>query len=319
MEQEQTQPSISELANILKHFKGLTRKAALGDLLEVMEENVYDDAGALEVGDIKIVASADGIVDSLVRDDPWLAGFYSVVVNVNDIIAKGGRPLGYVHVISSSSPSLRLQIVKGIKYGIDKYGLKFLKGHTHPDTSYDAVDAAVIGVTHNFISSATAKPNDAIIIAVDLEGKPGSKGWVKTFDTVQLKTRTAVLTRLEAPIQLAEKKLVHTCKDVSGPGIIGTIVMLCESSHVGASINIENIPKPENISLKEWLVTYPSIGFVFTTDKPQECIKLLKKQGLTANTVGTISEKRTIQIFYRGQAETLFDLEKDSIFGLKKK
>ncbi len=316
---DQTQPSVSELSSALKQFKGLTRKSALGDLLEIMGENVYDDAGSLNLGDTKIVVSADGIVDSLVKDDPWLAGFYSVVVNVNDIVAKGARPLGYVHVLSSSSPNLRLQIVKGIKYGLDKYGLKFLKGHTHPDTPYDAVDAAVIGVSHSFISSATAKLNDSIIIAVDVEGKPGSKGWVKTFDSVQSKTRKQVLTRLEAPMQLAEKNLVHTSKDVSGPGVIGTIAMLCESSHVGAQINIESIPKPENISLQEWLVTYPSIGFVFTTDKPEECIMLLRKHGLTANVVGSILKKRIIQISYKGQVETLFNLEKESIFGLKKK
>lgn len=318
MEPKQTQPSISELSSALRQFKGLQRKAALGNLLEIMGENVYDDAGALDVGDLKIVVSADGIVDSLVRDDPWLAGFYSVVVNVNDIVAKGARPLGYVHVLSSGSPNLRLEIVKGIKYGTEKYGLKFLKGHTHPDTPYDAVDAAVIGVSHGFISSANAKPGDSIIVALDIDGKPGLKGWVKTFDSVQMKTKKQVLTRLEAPIQLAEKQLIHTCKDISGPGVVGTVAMLCESSHVGASINIENIPKPENISLQEWLVTYPSIGFIFTTDKPKECIELLKKHELTANIVGTVLEKMTVQISYQKQTETLFDLEKESIFGLKK-
>ncbi len=310
---------ITELLNALREFKGITRKSAIGELSRILGENVYDDAGVLETDDIKVVVSADGIVEGLVTDDPWLAGFYSVVVNVNDVVAKGARPLGYAHVLSASSPSIRRQIVSGIKHGIDKYGLKFLKGHTHPDTSYNAVDAAVVGVARKIISSATAKSNDVIIIAVDLDGNPGLRGWVKTFDSVLLKTRKQVLYRLKAITQIAERKLAHACRDISGPGVIGTIGMLCESSRVGASINIESIPKPENLDMQDWLMTYPSTGFVLTTDKPRECIKLLKKHGLTADRVGTVSEKRAIQISYQGQVETFINLEKESIFGSKAK
>lgn len=309
---------VSELLKALRKFRGITRKSALGELLPILGENVYDDAGVLDVGEFKIVLSTDGIVEGLVRDDPWLAGFYSVVVNVNDVVAKGARPLGYVHVLSSSSPSTRRQIVRGIKHGIDKYGLRFLKGHTHPDTSYDAVDAAVIGVAHKVLSSATAKPGDSVIVAVDIDGSPGLKSWVKTFDSVLLKTGKQVLTRLEAIIQVAEKNLAHACRDISGPGVIGTIGMLCESSGVGASINIDNIPKPKNLDTQEWLMTYPSTGFVLTTSKPQECIKLLRKHKLTANAVGVISQKRVLQVSFQGQVETFVNLKEESIFGFKK-
>jgi selenophosphate synthetase-related protein len=310
--------TIFELLKALREFKGITRKSVLGELMPILGENVYDDAGVLDAGGVKVVVSADGIVEDLVRDDPWLAGFYSVVVNVNDVVAKGARPLGYVHVLSSSSPSVRRQVVKGIKHGLDKYDLRFLKGHTHPDTSYDAIDSAIVGIAHNVLSSAFARPKDKIIFAVDLDGDVGLKGWVKTFDSVVSKTSKQVLSRLEAVIQLAEKELVHACRDVSGPGIIGTIAMLCESSHVGASIIIDDIPKPEDLSMQDWLTTYPSTGFVFSTNKPQKCAKLLRKHGLTANVVGMISSKRAIRISYRGQAETFMDLEKESIFGFKK-
>ena len=218
---EKQPQKITELLNALREFKGITRKSALAELLPIVRENVYDDAGVLEIGDTKVVVSADGIVEALVRDDPWLAGFYSVVVNVNDVVAKGARPLGYANVLSSSSPSVRRQIVQGIKHGIDKYGLKLLKGHTHPDTSYDAVDAAVVGVAHNILSSATAKPNESLIVAIDLDGEPSLKGWVKTFDSVMLKNKKQVSTRIEAIIHIAENKLAHACRDISGPGVVG--------------------------------------------------------------------------------------------------
>jgi len=314
---KEKQRKLSELLKKLREFKGITRKSALGELLPILGENIYDDAGVLDVGNVKIVVSADGIVEGLVKDDPWLAGFYSVVVNVNDVVAKGARPLGYVHVLSSNSPSVRQQIALGIKHGIDKYRLKFLKGHTHPDTTYDAVDAAVVGVGNNILSSARAKPHDSLIVAVDLSGNRGLKSWVRTFDSVLLKTTEQALTRLEAILRIAERKLAHACRDISGTGVIGTIGMLCESSRVGASVTLDAIPKPKSLEMSEWLMTYPSTGFVLTTSSPQDCIELLSKHGLTANMAGTISKKRTVQISYQGQVETLMNLEKKSIFGLR--
>jgi len=92
----------------VKNFKGITLKSALGELLQVLGKNVHDDAGVLEVGQTKIVVSTDGIVEDLVRDDPWLTGFYSVVVNVKDVVAKGARPLGYT--ISSKCVALSITI-----------------------------------------------------------------------------------------------------------------------------------------------------------------------------------------------------------------
>jgi len=307
---------ISQLLSELRQFKGLTRKSALGDLLPILGENAYDDAGVLKVGDAKIVVSADGIVEGLVKDDPWLAGFYSVVVNVNDVVAKGAHPLGYAFILSSNSPNTRRQIVKGIKEGLDKYNVKFLKAHTHPDTSYDAVDAAVVGIARRVLSSTTAKPNDSIVVAIDLDGNQGLKSWVRTFDSVMLRTKEQVSKRLEGIIQLVDKKMANACRDISGPGILGTIAMLCESSRVGATVNLEEIPKPERIELADWLMTYPSTGFILTTDKPESCAALLSDHGLTTKTVGTVLQVKSMSASCHNQTELFIDFEKESVFGI---
>jgi len=312
------QITLSALLDSVKNFKGMTRKSALGELLPILGENMYDDAGVLEVGKAKIVVSTDGIVEDLVKDDPWLAGFYSVIVNVNDVVAKGARPVGYTCVLSSDSSETRLKVVQGIKHGIEKYRLKFLKGHTHPDTSFDSIDAAVVGIARNVLSSATAKVGDDVIVAIDLDGKFGVKGWVRVFDSVLTKSSKEVLTRLEAIIQIADEKLADACRDISGPGIIGTIAMLCESSRVGCKIDLETIPKPSNLDLQEWLLTYSSTGFVFSTDQPEKCLQLLEEHGLTANSIGRITKEKKIEISLQERTRTFMDLNKESIFGLKR-
>jgi len=311
---------LADLIAELRNFRGLTRKSALGGILDILGETSYDDAGFFEVGtgNIKVVVSCDGIVENLVESDPLLAGYYSVLANVNDVVAKGAQPVGFVNIISSSSDEVRRKVAEGIRNGLRKYRLKLLKGHTHPDTSYSAVDAMVIGMTRDVLPSTTAKVNDSLIMAVDLDGKFGSKGWLKTFDSTTMKSSREVLDRLGSMIKLAERRLANAARDISGPGITGTIAMLCESSKVGAKVNVESIPKPLSVKVEDWLTTYPGMGFIISTKQPAECLQLLRKHKLVAEIIGEITADKRIWLSYGGQGALFFDLKNESVFGVNR-
>ena len=45
---------------------------------------------------------------------------------------------------------------------------------------------------------------------------------------------------------IAKKHLVNSCKDISNPGVVGTLGMLLEASNMGAEIELESIPKPDD-------------------------------------------------------------------------
>jgi len=308
---------LAGLIKKLRDFKGLTRKFALGEILNILEETTYDDAGFFDVGDFKVVVSCDGIVESLIKSDPLLAGYYSVLVNVNDVVAKGARPIGFVNIISSSSIEVRRKVAEGIREGLRKYKLKLLKGHTHPDTSYDCVDAAAVGIARNVLPSTAAKAGDSLIIAVDLDGKFGSKGWLKTFDSTTMKSSQEVLERLNSMIELAEGGLAHAARDISGPGITGTLAMLCESSQIGARVDLGGIPRPSDVKLEDWLTTYPGIGFIISTNRPLECMQLLRSHKLTAAIIGEITAGKEIWLSYKEQRALFLDLKRESIFGVK--
>ena len=307
---------LTNLVKKLRDFRGLTRKFSLGEILNILEEATYDDAGFFDVGDLKVVVSCDGIVESLVKSDPWLAGYYSVLVNVNDVVAKGARPIGFVNIISSRSREIRRKVAEGMRDGLRKYELKLLKGHMHPDTSYDSVDAAVVGVAKNVLPSTAAKVGDALIIAVDLVGKFSCTDWLKTFDSTTKKSSREVLDRLNVMMELAERGLARAARDISGPGIPGTIAMLCESSQVGASVNLESIPKPETLKLEDWLETYPGIGFIVSANQPEESLQLLRSHKLAASTIGEIKEEKEIWLSHRGQRALFLDLKRESVFGM---
>jgi selenophosphate synthetase-related protein len=311
---------LTDLIAELRGFRGLTRKSALGEILDILDETSYDDAGFFEVGtsDIKVVVSCDGIVENLVESNPLLAGYYSVLANVNDVVAKGAKPVGFVNIISSSSDEVRRKVAEGIQNGLKKYKLKLLKGHTHPDTSYSAVDAMVIGLAKSVLPSTTAKANDSLVMAVDLDGKFGSKGWLKTFDSTTMKSSREVLDRLSSMVKLAERRFANAARDISGPGITGTIAMLCESSQVGAKVNLESIPKPLSVEVEDWLTTYPGMGFIISTKQPLECLQLLRKHKLVAEIIGEITADKRIWLSYGEQRTLFFDLKNESVFGVNR-
>jgi selenophosphate synthetase-related protein len=312
MESNQLKNIIQELGK----YKGLTRKALQGKILEIFEEKKFDDAGSLDVGEYKVVISCDGIDENLVKNNPRLAGYYSVIVNVNDVVSKGAKPVGFLNIISSSSSRVRHQIAQGMKDGLEKYGLKLLKGHTHPDTSYDAIDAVVVGITKNAPISPYANVDDSILMAVDLFGEFESKGWVRTFDSIINKSKSEILHRLNSVIILSEKGLAHGAKDISGPGVVGTIAMLCESSRLGAIINLESIPKPTNIKLVDWLTTYPGIGFIISTNQPKDCLEVFENHDLSSAVIGRILKEKRIWLSYKNESALFMDLMKKSVFGI---
>ncbi|MHC1600866.1 MAG: AIR synthase-related protein [Candidatus Nezhaarchaeales archaeon] len=306
---------LKEIIKQLKSYKGFTRKSCIGTLARLFsEECKYDDAGWFKVGDMYIVVSSDGITEDLIKDDPFLAGYYSVLVNVNDVVAKGARPIGYAGTISSSSNSTRMNLVKGLREAIRLYDLVLLKMHTHPDTSYDAIDGCVVGVAKNVIPSSTAKPGQEIIVAIDMNGKAGSKGWVYCFDTTRSKSSSYVKRLIDGMILTAERGLVSASRDISAPGLLGSLAMLCESSGVGAIIDLSLIPSPPNVDLEIWLKMYPSFGFVLTSERPLECVEHLKEFGYAASIVGKITSDKKVVVRLNGQEEVFMDLTKESVF-----
>jgi selenophosphate synthetase-related protein len=307
---------LSRILTTAKEYKGFTRKADIGEIVEIMGGGDLDDAGIMDLGGRHIVVSTDGITEELVKSDPWFAGYYSVLVNVNDVVVKGGRPLGYVNVISSSSRENRLAMAKGIQAGLTKFNLKLLKGHTHPDSSCESVTSAVIGEAKRVVRATTAHDGDLLAVAIDLAGAFGVKGWVKCFDSTLKKTKREIANMVDAIIEAIEAGGVTASRDISAPGTLGTLAMLCEASGVGAYIDLGLLPRPKASPVDEWLITYPAMGYLFGV-KSEDALAPLERAGFTVRLVGKFTSEKKIVARLEGESGTFLDLTKESIFGLR--
>ncbi len=305
------------LADVKKH-RGLVRKSCIARLAKIFSPDCkYDDAGWFEVGGLKVVVSTDGIVEDVVKHRPFAAGYYSVVVNFNDVNAKGAKPVGYVAVFSSSSMDRLVEMAKGAAEALRKFDVPILKAHTNPDASYEAIDAAVVGVAEKVIPSYTAEAGDELVVAVDLEGSFKESGWVKVFESSMAKPREAMRGLLEAMVEIAREELATASRDISAAGILGTLAMLCEPSGVGAYVDLDLIPRPRGVGLEAWLATYPSFGFVVATRRSKECLEVFRSHGFEAEVVGKALRERKLIVRLGGEDHVFMDLERESVFGLE--
>jgi len=318
------------LARNLREFEGVSRKKPIAEIFKIFESvrheygNVLadfgDDAAVIDIGgDDVILFAADGIWGRIVEKSPWWTGYTSVVVNVNDISAMGGKPLAMVNIMSSGDPGSIKGIMEGIRDGINKFGVPMVGGHTHPDTPYNSLAVAIIGIAKKdcVIRSDTARPGDVVIFAYDLDGRVGVNS-PYSWDTTSFKDPQFVRECYMVMVTIAERKLVTAGKDISNPGSIGTLGMLCETSKVGACVDIAKIPKPENMDMEQWLKIYPATGYVVTA-KPEnvrECLETFSQAGITAAAVGEINDSHRLDIHYRSTKSTVFDFGKDIITGI---
>ena len=319
-----------KLMKEVQEFEGVSRKSSIDNVINLLGEaynvsgdviiDIGDDASAVDIGNNQVMlVAADGIWGQIMNVNPYWAGYCSVLVNVNDIAAMGGKPLAMVNIMSISNDEIYEDLLTGIKDGCLKFGVPMVGGHLHPDAECDSVGVAIVGIAQKdkLITSFDAKVGDKVIVAIDLDGKPHemfSLNWDTTYD----KDAQLVRDQITAVQYLAEHDYVKAGKDISNPGILGTLEMLLETSGKGADVNLLDIPKNENMDWADWLKSYPGSGFVFTAseDKCDFIIDYLAKYSIEAAVVGEVTDKKVMNVTYDGQTIELFNQNKNPVFKL---
>ncbi len=318
--------NLESLAAELRGFAGITRKKQIGNLMQffpIESERIIasfgEDAAVIDDGEEVMLLAADGIWSKLMEVDPEWAGYCSVLVNVHDIAAMGGWPVAMVDVLSVGNPEIATKVLLGMKKGIEKFNVPIIGGHLHPDTPYSALDVAILGKAKKnaVILSSTAKEGELIIAAADMDGRPHPKFTIN-FDSTSFKDRKTLLMQLGSMQELGEMGLVRAGKDISNPGLLGTLGMLLETSNVGAIVDVEAIPVPAGLDLQSWLKMYPGMGFVVTA-KPENAKKVLEvfqRRGLTARVIGLVTADRRLIIRKGREEAVLFDLTRECVTGI---
>jgi uncharacterized protein len=318
--------NLESLASQLRGFVGITRKKQIGSLLQffpVESERIIasfgEDAAVIDDGEEVMLLAADGIWSKLMDVDPEWSGYCSVLVNVHDIAAMGGWPVAMVDVLSVSDQETAERVLRGMRKAIEKFHVPIIGGHLHPDTPYSALDVSILGKAkkNGIILSSTARAGEVVIAAADLDGRPHAKFSIN-FDSTSFKDSKTLLTQLGCMQELGERGLVRAGKDISNPGLLGTLGMLLETSRVGAVVDVDKIAVPNGLDLPSWLKMYPGMGFVVTAKREdaQAVLEVFERRGLTARVIGQVTEERKLIIRQEKEECVLFDLEKECVTGI---
>jgi uncharacterized protein len=313
---------LDRLAQALKRSLGIVHKQDIQTVARFLAtENASteiflgDDCAAIPDGDGYLLLAAEGMMPDFVTTDPWFAGWSAVMVNVSDICAMGGRPIAVVDTLWSQDPAISQPLLAGMSAAARAYQVPIVGGHTNGRSEYNALSVAILGRARKLISSFQAQSGDRLLMAIDLRGKLHSNYpfWNAATETDPTRLRAD----LELLPKLAETGLCAAGKDISMGGVIGTTLMLLETSHCGAVLDLDVIPRPAEIPFDRWLVSFPSYGFLLSVhpDRVSAVQQLFIDRHITCTDIGEIIKNPQLILKSQSESTIFWDFDRKQLTG----
>ncbi|SEG19276.1 selenide, water dikinase SelD [Marinobacterium lutimaris] len=207
-----------------------------------------DDAAAYDLGDGQVVLSTTDFFMPIV-DDPFDFGRIAATNAISDIYAMGGRPLMAIAIlgwpIDKLGPEVAQQVVDGGRQACADAGIPLAGGHSI-DAPEPIFGLAVTGLTtrEHLKQNDSAKPGDKLYLT-----KPLGIGILTTAQKQKkLRDEHAFLARdimcqmNRIGAEVSRLEGVNAITDVTGFGLMGHLVEVCEGSGVDARIDAQAVP-----------------------------------------------------------------------------
>ena len=315
--------SLATIAARVRDARGLAHKtdiaAAVAELGLVdlgLGENavpVGDDCAAIPDGDGWLLFAIEGFLNDFVEADPRFAGYCGLMVNLSDIAAMGGRPLAVVDAIWAKSGLAADPVLAGLREASQIYGVPIVGGHTNMRTERGQLAVAILGRAKRLITSFDAKDGDVLVAAIDLRG--GFRGAGLNWDAATGAPPARLRGDLELLPELAEAGLVAAGKDISMGGVVGTAMMLLESSGRGGRIEIDAVPCRSDVDLAKMLLAFPSFGFVLSVapEKVGAVLARFAARDIACAAIGTVDASRKMRLWRDGEEVEVWDFARPFI------
>ncbi len=286
-----------------------------------------DDAAAIAHQGGHLLIAAEGMWPPFVQREPWFAGFCSLMVNISDIAAMGGRPLAVVDVLFCDRPSDkddnddsateadRQRLLAGMQHASEVFGVPIVGGHISCRPGDTALAVAIVGHANALITSFDARPGQRVLAAIDLRGH--FRGTSGNFDAATGAPSGQLRAQLDILPQLAEAGLVRAGKDISMAGIPGTLLMLLEGSGCGAVLDLQRLPAPDHVTALRWLTSFPSFGYLLAVDdkNADDVMARFASVGVTCAAVGEFIAEPVLDLCVTDQRQRYWDLRQQALTG----
>jgi AIR synthase-related protein len=307
--------TLAQLIAFLSASNSVQEKIRIRSAYEPAQElagqtRLGDDCAAIRDGAGWLLLAAEGMLPSFVADDPWFAGYSAVMVNISDVAAMGGRPMAIVDVLWTPSLDQSGQIWEGLGTASKAYDVPIVGGHTTVARGNSPfLAAAVLGKANRLMTSFEATAGDDLVVAVDLRGSwRGEKPFWNASVNAPSERLRADLNLLP---KLSENGWCRAGKDISNGGIVGTLAMLLDCSSAGAELWLDQLPRPTEVDLARWLISFPSFGYLLSVspEYSERVISHFGSREIACAVAGRITSDRSLSLCYGGARALLPLLE----------
>ncbi|HEY7772491.1 MAG TPA: sll0787 family AIR synthase-like protein [Marinagarivorans sp.] len=272
-----------------------------------------DDAAAFKTATGYQLLAMEGMLPAFVRTDPRAAGWSSVMANVSDIAAMGGRASAIVNAYWHQNDEDSRELIHHIKRACDVFGVAFAGGHSNiAPNNTPALAVAIMGHANNLLSCHHVRPGQRLFMLTDLTGS--WHGNLPYWGCVQGKSAEQIRQQWHIPAELADAHLCVAAKDISNGGLFGTLIMLLELTGCGAMVDLNAIKRPAG-DLLRWLKAFQSFGFLLCVEPEKTCdiMRFFNHSHLTCVPIGEINNTGKIQLNSAGLMADFWDLKKQSL------
>ncbi|MDA0194824.1 MAG: selenide, water dikinase SelD [Bacteroidetes bacterium] len=208
-----------------------------------------DDAAVYDLGNGKAIISTTDFFMPIV-DDPFDFGAIASVNAISDIYAMGGRPLMAIAIlgwpIDKIPTEFAHEVLEGSRKVCQEAGISLAGGHSI-DCPEPIFGLAVTGQVDkkNIKQNSSAKEGSYLFLTkklgVGIISTAQKKGLAKAEHLEE--ARHSMLKLNDFGVKLGELDYVNSLTDVTGFGLLGHLIEICEGSDLSAEIDFNAIPK----------------------------------------------------------------------------
>lgn len=207
-----------------------------------------DDAAVYRLDDETAIVSTTDFFMPIV-DDPHDFGAIAATNAISDIYAMGGTPLMAIAIlgwpVDKLGPEVAREVLNGARSVCTDAGIPLAGGHSidSPEPIFGLAVTGKVGVDQVKRNGA-AKAGDVIYLTkplgIGLVTTAQKKGIARADDL--LLARESMLTLNKAGKLVSELNYVHAVTDVTGFGLAGHLIEVCESSGLSARVRMKDLP-----------------------------------------------------------------------------
>jgi selenophosphate synthetase-related protein len=310
---------IGTLIEAVRAHPGLRGKAEIGLVREVFGDSDWrggpgDDGAIVMHEGTALVVGGEAILPAFVAADPFGAGVAAVTTNLNDLAAMGAWPLALVDTVTGPRAVVR-PVLEGMRWAAGLYDVPVVGGHLTRTAGPPSLSAFGLGRADRPLSARAAAPGQSLVVAACLDGRMRADfPFFPSFD--ERGGQLAGDVRLLA--QGACAGWVAAAKDVSMAGLVGSLAMLLECNRLGAMLDLDAVPVPAGVTLREWLLCFPCFAFLLCVPGGAEgaCLRAFAGRGLAAAVAGALDDTGELRLHAGGRSGVAFDLNRESVTGL---